>query len=242
MQLGLIGKSLAHSFSKKYFEEKFRRENLVGYSYENFELPDIGHFPKLLKEHPGLRGLNVTIPYKTEVIPYLHSLSAEAEKIGAVNSILIEDGRLRGFNTDYFGFKKSLETWIKPAHKKALVLGSGGAARAVKFTLDQLGISHLTVSRQPTAGEVSYPEAGPLLKDHTLVINTTPLGTFPKIDEMPPLELEYVSENHLFYDLIYNPAKSLLLQKADSRGANTFNGSQMLRLQAEKAWQIWHDV
>lgn len=242
MQLGLIGKSLSHSFSKAYFHQKFEREKRSGYSYRNFELQDISEFPALLAQNPELHGLNVTLPYKEAVIPYLDALSPEARKIGAVNTIALRHGRSTGFNTDHSGFRQSLEPLLQPRHKKALILGTGGASRAVAHALKQLQVSYLKVSRQPKEMHISYAEAAEKLASHYLVVHTTPVGTYPQVRELPPLILENVSKNHLFYDLVYNPPQSRLLSEAQSRGAQIKNGSEMLVLQAEEAWKIWHQV
>lgn len=239
MKLGLLGKSLTHSFSKDYFSEKFRKEGLKGFSYENFELQEIEELPELLKHEAELRGLNVTIPYKESVIPFLDELSAEAKEIGAVNTIAIEKSKLTGHNTDCYGFGESLKPLLRDGEYRALVLGTGGAAKAVKFVLRGMNMKYLEVSRNPSAEQVGYAEASEVLPNYKLVINTTPVGTFPFTDEMPPLKLDNLSENHLFYDLIYNPIETLLLQKAKEHGAQIKNGHEMLTLQAEKAWQIW---
>lgn len=242
MQLGLIGKSLKHSFSRTYFSEKFERENLKGFSYQNFELESIEQFPELLKTNPQLHGLNVTIPYKEKVIPFLDNLSPEAEKIGAVNTILNQNGTLTGFNTDVFGFENSLKPLLKREHQKALILGTGGASKAITYTLQKLDIQYVKVSRQPKDGELTYGQAAELLDEYLIVVNTTPLGTFPKTEEIPPLTLDKVSENHLFYDLIYNPPQTAFLRQAAHQGAQIKNGHEMLILQAEKAWQIWNQL
>lgn len=241
MHFGLLGKSLKHSFSRAYFSEKFEREVLNGYSYSNFEIEDISLFSKLIASNPQLRGMNVTIPYKESIVPYLDEISPEAQEIGAINTISIHNGKLKGYNTDVFGFTNSLKPLLKPHHKKALILGTGGASKAVAFALQKLDIQYLKVSRAPSNSECNYTYASETLDSYNLVINTTPLGTYPNTDEIPPLALEKVSENHLFYDLIYNPAKTLLLTKAEEKGATIKNGQEMLVLQAEKAWEIWND-
>ena len=242
MQLGLIGKSLKHSFSRTYFTEKFEREKLEGFFYQNFELESIDQFSELIKENPQLQGLNVTTPYKEKVIPFLDNLSPEAEKIGAVNTILNQNGVLTGFNTDVFGFEQSLKPLLKKQHQKALILGTGGASKAVAYTLQKLDIQYVKVSRLPKEKELSYEDATKVLDQYLIVINTTPLGTFPKTEEIPPLTLDKVSENHLFYDLIYNPPQTAFLRQAAHKGAQIKNGHEMLILQAEKAWQIWNEL
>ena len=240
MRFGLIGKSLSHSFSKKFFAAKFKREGLA-HTYENFELSTIHDFPQLLQTQKDLAGLNVTIPYKSEIIPYLDKISAEAAEIGAVNTIRFVNGQLQGFNTDVFGFVESLRPLLKTYHTKALVLGSGGASRAVCHGLKKLNIDYKIVSRHPQNGQLSYAQASDNLDEYRIVINTTPAGTFPKTEDKPDLRLEKVSENHLFYDLIYNPPKSRLLKEAEMQGALIKNGQEMLVLQAAKAWEIWID-
>lgn len=242
MELGLIGRTLQHSFSRNYFEEKFAREGLSGYSYSNFELQEMEELPRLLETNPELQGLNVTIPYKEAVLAYLDQLSDEAQEIGAVNTIAIRDGKLFGFNTDVYGFRESLKPLLKPNHKNALVLGTGGASRAVVYALRQLGLKPQLVGRNPKENILGYDEASARLSEFQIVVNTTPLGTFPKTDEKPPLNTGRVLENYLFYDLIYNPGETGFLREAKSRGASTKNGHEMLILQAEKAWEIWHNV
>ncbi|MGB0177744.1 MAG: shikimate dehydrogenase family protein [Owenweeksia sp.] len=240
MQLGLIGRSLQHSFSKEYFTRKFSK--MAGhYTYSNFELEDISAFPQLLEQHPKLKGLNVTIPYKEKIIPFLSSMAPEAIEVGAVNTITIGNGETRGYNTDTYGFEKSLQPRLKPYHKKALILGSGGASKAVAYILKKLEIEFLKVSRAPVSGQIGYDEAGSLLSEHLLVINTTPLGTYPNTENTPPLDISSLTNKHLCYDLIYNPPQTLFLRQAAQMGAQTINGREMLELQAEKAWDIWNE-
>lgn len=241
MELGLIGRSLSHSFSYRYFDEKFKKEGLTNCYYRNYELNEVKDFRSLMKDHPELKGLNVTVPYKSEIISYLDELDPVAREIGAVNTILIKGGHTTGYNTDHLGFRESLTPFLTDDNHRALVLGSGGASRAVQYTLDQLGIPHEVVSRKPAKDQLSYEVAGQQLASFDLVINCTPLGTYPQSEEMPPLTLDNVSENHLFYDLIYNPEKSRLLSEAEKRGARVKNGYEMLILQAEAAWKIWHE-
>jgi shikimate dehydrogenase len=238
---GLIGYPLSHSFSKRYFTEKFVRERIDGCAYELFPISDIGLLPQILQSHPGLLGLNVTIPYKQQVIPFLHDSSGIPEGIGACNCIRIRDGKLYGFNTDTVGFEKSLTPLLKPVHRKALVLGNGGAALAVMFVLKKLGIPFEVVSRQLHPGStLTYNGLHPaLIAQHTLIINTTPLGTFPNVDECPPIPYGSITPNHLLYDLVYNPEKTLFLQKGEEKGASIKNGYEMLVLQAEESWRIW---
>lgn len=238
---GLIGFPLSHSFSKKYFSEKFAREGLVDCAYELFPLERIDEFPVLLKQYPELAGLNVTIPHKTAVIPYLDELDAEAARVGAVNTIAIREGRTRGFNTDVHGFRQSLLEFLpRPQGRGALVLGTGGAARAVAYVLRQLGMPFRFVSRRPGPDRLTY-EA--LRSEHVeavqLIVNTTPLGMSPNVETCPALPWEAIGPRHYLYDLVYNPAQTRFLQRGAQRGAHTLNGLRMLHLQAEKAWEIW---
>jgi shikimate dehydrogenase len=239
---GLLGKNISYSFSKKYFTEKFDLGNLEGYSYENFDLQSIEDFTKLLAENPELKGLNVTIPYKEDIIPYLNKLSKKAAQIGAVNVIrLTKKGTLKGYNSDYFGFKKSLKPLLQPHHKKALILGTGGAAKAVAFALNELGILYTFVSREEKEGMIDYNRINATTFDnYQIIINCTPLGTSPNIKEFPPIPYQFFTEKHIAFDLIYNPEETQFLKKAKKNGAITKNGYQMLVFQAEKAWKIWN--
>lgn len=241
-QYGLIGKTLSHSFSKKYFEEKFKREN-INAVYENFELNDISQVEGLFSIHSNLCGLNVTIPYKEQIIPYLDEVDEQAQKIGAVNTIYIdkETGKKKGYNTDVYGFKQSLKPFLENQHQRALILGTGGASKAVAYVLNELGITTAFVSRTPQAeNQLSYDELNEnILASFLLIVNTTPLGTFPNVDEKPTINYDAITSNHLLYDLVYNPAETAFLKEGKERGALTINGEQMLQLQAEKAWEIW---
>jgi shikimate dehydrogenase len=244
----LIGYPLTHSFSKKYFTEKFEKEGIGGCRYELLELPNYQDFPQLITQNPDLVGLNVTIPHKQNVIPFLDELdTASAARIGAVNTIkVLPNGRLKGYNTDYYGFRLSLEEWfqtlnISPNHLKALVLGNGGAAKAVLAALDDLQISYQIVSRRPSPSSITYNDlTEELLSQYQLIVNTSPVGTYPKIDECPAIPYDYLTEKHLLYDLVYNPAETLFLKKGQQQNAHVHNGLQMLILQAEKAWEIWN--
>ena len=240
-KFGLIGKTLTHSFSKSFFDKKFRNEGLNA-SYINFELSRIEEFTKLLNSNPNLSGLNVTIPYKTEIIPFLDELSIKAEEIGAVNTIQFKSGKLIGHNTDAFGFQQSIKPFLRNIHEKALILGTGGASKAVAYVLKNLGIEVAYLSRNPSdETQFSYADANELMVDaFKLIVNCTPLGTSPKIEQMPNFPIQYVSKDHLVIDLIYNPAETLLLRKAKGRGADTLNGLSMLQHQALKAWEIWN--
>ncbi len=243
---GLTGFPLSHSFSKNYFAEKFAREGLTDCRYELFELPDPAQFPALWVENPDLRGLNVTIPHKQALFPYLTSLDESAQKVGAVNVVRRQpDGTLRGFNSDFYGFKKSLEDWAAFRHSPpaaALILGYGGAAKAVEAVLRDRGIDYQIVSRDPAKGDLTYADLDPdVLVAHRLLINSTPLGTYPNVDSAPDLPYDFLGEHHLLYDLVYNPAETLFLKRGVERGAATHNGYQMLELQAERSWEIWNE-
>ncbi len=238
---GLIGFPLSHSFSKKFFTEKFEKERLNNCAYENYPLTEIGELKKLLAM-PGLQGINITIPYKEQVIPFLHYSSEIVKKINACNCIKIAEGKLYGHNTDIIGFENSLTGKINPAiHQKALVLGTGGSSKAVKYTLTKMGINFLTISRKPSAGSLSYEQVTKeIIHSHKLIINTTPLGMFPNVVEAPPLPYQFITSDHFLYDLIYNPEKTLFLKKGEEQGAQIKNGLEMLVLQAEESWRIWN--
>lgn len=239
---GLIGKNISYSFSKKYFTDKFVLGNLDDASYENFDLQSIEEFPSIIANNPDLKGLNVTIPYKETVIPYLNKLSKNAAQIGAVNVIrFTKKGKLKGYNSDYYGFMKSLEPLLQPHHKKALILGTGGAAKAVAFALDQLGILYTFVTREEKEGMIDYDRINATTFDnHQIIINCTPIGTVPNIKEFPPIPYTFFTEKHIAFDLIYNPEETQFLKKAKKKGAVTKNGYEMLVFQAEKAWKIWN--
>lgn len=243
---GLTGFPLSHSFSKHYFAEKFAREGLTDCRYALFELPDPAQFPALWAENPDLRGLNVTIPHKQALFPYLSSLDESAQKVGAVNVVRRQpDGSLRGFNSDFYGFKKSLEDWEafrQTPPEAALILGYGGAAKAVEAVLRDLGIAYQIVSRDPAKGSLTYAELNSdLLAAHHLLINCTPLGTYPNVESAPELPYELLGERHLLYDLVYNPAETLFLKRGAERDAAIHNGYRMLELQAERSWEIWNE-
>jgi shikimate dehydrogenase len=239
---GLIGYPLSHSFSKGFFAEKFRKEGINDAIYENFPLEDISQFPALLEQQPNLRGLNVTIPYKEAVLPWLDELSPAAEQIKAVNCIQFHEGIRIGFNTDVMGFKRSLQPLLKPHHTNALVLGTGGAAKAVMFVLQELNIPYTVVSRSAQTGLITYDALDKdIMAAHTIIINTSPLGMYPQTDAAPPIPYDLISKHHLLYDLIYNPAETLFLQKGAAKGAAIKNGHEMLVLQAEASWDIWNE-
>lgn len=241
---GLIGYPLQHSFSQKYFNNKFFNKNITDCKYEAFPIKNISEFYPLIKEKPELAGLNVTMPYKESVIPYLNELDAIAQKIGAVNTIKIERTgntfQSKGFNTDYIGFRETLLPLLKSYHKNALVLGSGGASKAVCFVLDELKIPFIKVSGQKKNECTTYESLNEkLIKQHKIIINTTPLGTFPEIESFSKIPYEYLTEKHLLYDLVYNPPETVFLKKGKSKGTQVINGYRMLEIQAEKAWEIW---
>lgn len=241
-KFGLIGKNISYSFSKKYFTEKFSQDLFDDCVYENFDIQDIAEFPEILKNNPDLKGLNVTIPFKEAIIPYLDTLSDKAFKIGAVNVIrFTKKGNLKGYNSDCYGFKKSLEPLLQSHHKKALILGTGGAAKAVAFALQELGIFYTYVSREATENAIDYSRINTTTFDNfQIVINCTPLGTSPNTKEFPPIPYEFFTDKHIAFDLIYNPEETQFLKKAKKKGATIKNGYEMLVFQAEKAWKIWN--
>lgn len=236
---GLIGKPLKHSFSKAYFTEKFFKEGIIDCVYENFPLSTIEELPTLISSQPELKGLNVTIPYKEQIISFLHQKDKVVSEIGACNCIRVADRKLHGFNTDVIGFTYSLQPYLKSFHKKALILGTGGAAKAVAYSLGQLGIDYRFVSRDTTKG-ITYRDIDErVLSEHLLIINTSPVGMYPNVDEAPDLPYQFLSSDHLLFDLIYNPATTKFLQEGAKRGATILNGHQMLIIQAEESWKIW---
>ncbi|WP_318311362.1 shikimate dehydrogenase family protein [Flagellimonas crocea] len=241
-RFGLLGRNISYSFSQGYFTQKFKDLGLPDHSYENFDIQTIAEFENIIAES-HLKGLNVTIPYKQDVIPYLDELDDEAREIGAVNTIQFSKNGLIGFNTDAYGFQKSLQPFLKPHHNRALILGTGGASKAVRFVLDQLGIANSYVSRQKKQGQFTYSELEKdLIEENTLIINCTPLGTYPNIEEKPAIPYEHITKRHLLYDLIYNPEKTSFLASGETKGATICNGLKMLEQQAEKAWQIWNEA
>jgi len=238
---GLIGYPLTHSFSKKYFTEKFEKLGLTDCRYENYSIATISELKKILASNPSLKGLNVTIPYKEAVLPLLNEKSEVVKKISACNCIRIVDDKLQGFNTDTIGFEKTLLTKLKPHHQKALILGTGGAAKAVEFVLNKLGIGFKYVSRKPSVRHFSYEQlTSTLIREYSLIVNTTPLGMYPNVVQAPPIPYEALTSNHLLYDLIYNPDKTLFLNKGEQMGAEIMNGKEMLVIQAEESWNIWN--
>ncbi|HUR67378.1 MAG TPA: hypothetical protein VMZ03_13590 [Chitinophagaceae bacterium] len=238
---GLIGNSLAHSFSKKYFTEKFEREGMTNCRYELFPLKTIDQLFLILRDHPELEGLNVTVPYKKQVLRFLQE-SQIPVGLDACNCINITSGKLAGYNTDITGFELSIKPLLRSHHTKALVLGNGGATAAVLFVLKKLGISFSIVSRAlHDDSSLTYKKVtGDILKQHPIIINTTPLGMHPDEDSCPAIPYQYISDTHLLYDLVYNPAKTMFLKKGEERGAVIKNGEEMLVLQAEESWRIWN--
>lgn len=241
-RFGLVGRNISYSFSKGYFTEKFNTENFAGCTYENFDIPEISAFTEIIKNISDLKGLNVTIPYKETVIPFLGKLSKKATLIGAVNTIKItKKGTLKGYNTDCYGFKKSLEPLLQQHHKKALILGTGGASKGVAFALDQLDITYTFVSREAKENGIDYDRINATTFDnYQIIINATPLGTSPQVDLCPLIPYEFFTEKHIAFDLIYNPAETQFLKNAKQQGAQIKNGLDMLIFQAEKAWKIWN--
>jgi len=241
---GLIGKTLKHSFSKNYFTEKYVKENIEGCKYDLFELANISEFPGLLKNNPSLDGINVTIPYKQEVMQYLDEIDEHALAINAVNTIkFLKNGKLKGYNSDYYGFKNSIEKW-NLNDKKALVLGTGGASKAIEQALTDLDIAYQMVSRRDTEKTISYDtlmKNKQLISDHQLIVNCTPLGTYPNISEEPLLPYDKFTSEHLLFDLVYNPEVTAFLQHGLDVGAKIQNGYNMLVGQAEKSWEIWNN-
>ncbi len=240
---GLIGRTLAHSFSAKYFTEKFRREGLDNeYAYDLFELPEISCIGKLLEENPSLAGFNVTIPYKQQILPYLNAMDDEARAIGAVNCVKLTDGRLTGYNTDIAGIRVSLDELLGTAQPDAaLVLGTGGASQAVQYVLAQRDIPFSLVSRDHAKGNFTYDDLDTaVLATHHLVINTSPVGMYPHVDEAPHIPYALLTPDHYLFDLVYNPQQTLFARLGAEHGAHTLTGLRMLYAQAEAAWDIWN--
>jgi shikimate dehydrogenase len=236
---GIIGYPLLQTFSPGYFNKKFEAEGIHD-TYQKFPLDKIDDLNGVLAMHSDLKGLNVTIPYKQEVIALLDELDDTAQQVGAINTIAIKNGKLKGYNTDTIGFINSLKPLIKPQHSKALILGTGGASKAVAYALKKLNISYLFVSRNKKEGQLSYPDLNEaIIRDHKLIINTTPLGMVPQENACPDIPYSFLSAEHLLYDLIYHPEETLFLQKGKERGAGIKNGYEMLIGQAEAAWKIW---
>jgi shikimate dehydrogenase len=238
---GLIGKDLSHSFSRTFFTNKFEKEKRKA-TYHNFELESLEQFSDLIKKTDGLKGLNVTIPYKEKIIPYLDKMDKEAQKIGAVNTIkFCKDGKLTGYNTDHYGFAKALADFFPIKEKTALILGSGGASKAVQYVLDTMDFEYEIVSRKSSMDSISYQALDKeMIEEHLLIVNCTPLGTSPNIKECPRIPYQYLGKDHLLFDLIYNPRETEFMKLGFIRGARVSNGLKMLEYQAKKAWAIWN--
>lgn len=244
---GLIGYPLTHSFSQNYFNQKFESERIDA-RYINFEIPDIGDLMEVVAEYPNLCGLNVTIPYKEQVIPYMDEMDGDAAKIGAVNVIKFIRGsgdflKFKGYNSDIIGFTDSIAPLLKPCQRKALILGTGGAAKAVRQGLLNLGIEPVYVSRNPREGVLTYADLTPeVMAEHLVIVNTTPLGMYPHVDSAPAIPYDELTPNHLCYDLLYNPDETLFMKRAAEHGAEVKNGLEMLLLQAFASWRIWNGI
>ena len=240
-QFGLIGFPLSHSFSKGYFANRFLIENILDAQYENYPIESIDLFKSLWENNPSLQGLNVTIPYKKLVIPFLQHPSSVVQSIQACNCIKLHQGALYGYNTDVIGFEQSLLPYLQPHHQKALIFGTGGAAAAVEWVLQKLGIAYQLVSRTASEGCIAYESLSPeIIEAHTLLIQTSPVGMYPNVDEAPNLPYEAISSKHHLYDLVYNPAETKFLALGAVQGATTQNGLEMLHLQADASWEIWN--
>ena len=241
----LIGKNIDYSFSRQYFTEKFKREGIADCQYINFDIQSLDELPALLASTPNVKGMNVTIPYKEQIIPYLDEVTPEATTIGAVNVVKItHQGSktiLKGFNSDVVGFTQSIEPLLERVHKKALILGTGGSAKAIAFGLESLGLEVLFVSRTPQVNAITYNEVTEAtIKEYKVIVNCTPLGMYPNSDSYPELPYEAMDSSHLLYDLIYNPNETTFMKKGASQGATVKNGLEMLLLQAFVSWEYWH--
>lgn len=238
---GIIGYPLGHSFSRGFFTEKFARESIDA-QYLNFEIPDVAMLSDVLRDNPELRGLNVTLPHKQAVIPLLDEMSEEAMEIGAVNVIRVRNGKLKGFNSDIIGFTNSIKSLLQPHHRKALVLGTGGASKAIRVGLNRLGIEWTYVSRSPREGMVTYEDiTAETLQEYTVIVNCSPVGMFPKVDAAPAIPYELLSPQHLLFDCVYNPEETLFMKKGRAQGATVKNGLEMLHLQAVASWKFWNE-
>ncbi|MBO4430857.1 MAG: shikimate dehydrogenase [Bacteroidaceae bacterium] len=243
---GLIGYPLGHSFSRQFFTKKFEKEGIDA-QYLNFEIPSIEEFPDIIKNNPNLRGLNVTIPYKQQVMQYLDDISEEAREIGAVNVVKCQLSTVNsqlhttGYNSDVIGFVESIKPLLKPHHRKALILGTGGASKAIRYGLEKkLGLETLFVSRSAREGMITYEDVNEtVLKEYEVIVNCSPVGMYPHVDECPALPYEAMNENHLLYDLVYNPLETLFMKKGAAQGATVKNGLEMLHLQAIASWEFW---
>lgn len=240
-KFGIIGYPLGHSFSKGFFTEKFARESIDA-QYLNFEIPDVAMLPDVLRNNPELRGLNVTLPHKQAVIPLLDEMSKEAKEIGAVNVIRVRNGKLKGFNSDIIGFTNSIKPLLMPHHKKALILGTGGASKAIRVGLNRLGIEWTYVSRSPREGMITYEDiTAETLQAYTVIVNCSPVGMFPNVAQAPDIPYDCLSDKHLLFDLVYNPEETLFMKKGRAEGATVKNGLEMLHLQAIASWDFWNE-
>lgn len=240
-KFGIIGYPLGHSFSKGFFTEKFARESIDA-QYLNFEIPDVAMLPDVLRNNPELRGLNVTLPHKQAVIPLLDEMSEEAKEIGAVNVIRVRNGKLKGFNSDIIGFTNSIKPLLMPHHKKALILGTGGASKAICVGLNRLGIEWTYVSRSPREGMITYEDiTAETLQAYTVIVNCSPVGMFPNVAQSPEIPYDCLSDKHLLFDLVYNPEETLFMKKGREQGATIKNGLEMLHLQAIASWDFWNE-
>lgn len=238
---GIIGYPLGHSFSKGFFTEKFARES-INAQYLNFEIPDVAMLPDVLRNNPELRGLNVTLPHKQAVIPLLDEMSEEAKEIGAVNVIRVRNGKLKGFNSDIIGFTNSIKPLLMPHHKKALILGTGGASKAIRVGLNRLGIEWTYVSRSPREGMITYEDiTAETLQAYTVIVNCSPVGMFPNVAQAPEIPYDCLSDKHLLFDCVYNPEETLFMKKGREQGATVKNGLEMLHLQAVASWDFWNE-
>ena len=239
---GLVGKNISYSYSKKHFSEKFKNLNLKNCHYENFDMLNLEDFEKIICVD-NIKGLNITIPFKREIIPFLDSIDIHAKKIGAVNTIKINSTKkLIGYNTDYIGFMKSVKPFLKKNHKKAIILGTGGASKAIIYALHMLNISTINVSRIKSKGDITYKDLdSKKMKECQIIINCSPVGTFPKINECPKIPYEHISESHICFDLIYNPKETKFIKESKKRNGVTINGEKMLEIQAEESWKIWNN-
>ncbi len=241
---GLIGYRLGYSFSKGFFTEKFKKEGLTEHEYVNFELDSIEEFPSIFDKNKNICGLNCTIPYKQQLMPYMDEIDEEAAEVGAINTVkIIGEGKYKGYNTDVYGFEHSLTPMLNDKHKKALILGTGGASKAIKHVLRKLNIDFISASIEEELyeKEIRYSEIDEaLLKEYFVVINATPLGTHPTVDACPDIPYEYLTNEHVLFDLVYNPEETLFMKKGLKQGASVKNGLEMLHLQAIRAWEIWN--
>lgn len=239
---GLIGYPLSHSFSKKFFDGKFEKENIADCEFQNFEIPQVQEILNIIQQNPALQGFAITIPYKQTILSLLHQTTNAVQQMQACNCVKIVNQQLIGFNTDVVGFEKSFAPKLQPHHTKALVLGTGGAAQAVLYTLQKLNIAYTIVSRNAGQNILSYNQLSKnILEQHTVIINCTPLGTYPKIEDCPNIPYQYLTPQHYLFDLVYNPPKTKFLALGEAQGATIKNGMDMLTIQAEENWKIWNE-